>query len=141
LQRHKRIALDTSVFIYSLEKNPRYLALADGVLAWVEQSGHSAVTSTITMTELLVKPYRVLEEKGVSEIYELLSAYPNLEWIAPDLDIADLAARYRAVYRLKIADALQAATTVRSGATGLVTNDAIFERIQAFETLTLDRLL
>ncbi len=93
------------------------------------------------MTEILVKPYRTLEEQGVRQVYEVLLTYPNLEWITPDLEVANLAARLRAVYRLETPDAVQAATAIRSGATLLVTNDASFERIPAFKTLLLDRLL
>jgi predicted nucleic acid-binding protein len=129
------------VFIYALEDYPRYGGLADHVLEWVEQSGHTSVTSTITMTEFLVKPYRTLNEEAVSRIYILLSTYPNLEWIAPDLEIADLAARLRAHYKLKTPDAVLAATALQSRATGLITNDPIFARVQAFETLTFDSLL
>jgi predicted nucleic acid-binding protein len=57
------------------------------------------------------------------------------------LEIADRAARIRALHRLRSPDALQAATAVHAGATGLITNDPIFERIETFETLVLDRLL
>jgi predicted nucleic acid-binding protein len=67
--------------------------------------------------------------------------YPNLQWIAPDLEIANLAARLRAKYKLETPDAIQAATAIFSGATALVTNDASFERIPAFKTLLLDYLL
>jgi predicted nucleic acid-binding protein len=74
------------------------------------------------MTEILAKPYRTLTEKEVRQMYNLLLVYPNLEWIAPDLEIAETAAQLRAVYKLETPDALQAATAVRSGATGLVTN-------------------
>jgi predicted nucleic acid-binding protein len=42
---------------------------------------------------------------------------------------------------LRTPDALQAATAVHTGATGLITNDAVFERLEAFETLVLDQLL
>jgi predicted nucleic acid-binding protein len=93
------------------------------------------------MTEILVRPYRTLKEEQVRRIYALLLVYPNLEWIAPDLEIADTAAQIRATYRLETPDALQAATAIRSGATLLVTNDASFEKIGSFETLLLDRLL
>jgi len=55
--------------------------------------------------------------------------------------VADIAARIRAQHRLRTPDALQAATAVQAHATGLVTNDAIFERVQAFETMVLDGLL
>jgi predicted nucleic acid-binding protein len=93
------------------------------------------------MTELLVQPYQISDEQQVDEFYALLSTYPSLHWIAPSLLIADIAARIRATHRLRTPDALQAATAVQSEATGLVTNDLVFERVKEFETLVLDRLL
>ena len=141
LRRHKRIALDTSVFIYQLEANPRYLALTDFIFAWVEREDHAAITSTITMVELLVQPYRDSSEQRVNAFYGLLSTYPNLRWIAPDLGAADMAARIRARHRLRTPDALQAACAAQAQATGLITNDPVFERVEAFETLVLDQAL
>jgi len=141
LRRHRRIGLDTSIFIYQLEANPRYVALADSVFSWVERSGHEAVTSTITMTELLVPSYRDKDEDQVDEFYGLLSTYPNLRWVAPDLETADVAARLRADYRLRTPDALQAATALRAQATGFVTNDPVFARIKEFKTAVLDQFL
>jgi predicted nucleic acid-binding protein len=54
---------------------------------------------------------------------------------------ADAAARIRAMYGLRTPDSLQAATALRSHVTGLVTNDPVFERVDLFETLVLDRVL
>jgi predicted nucleic acid-binding protein len=141
LRRHRRIALDTSVFIYQLEENPRYLPFTDHIFSALERPGCEAVTSTITMTELLVQPYRDSDELRVDEFYALLSTYPNLQWIAPTLEIADLAARIRAMHRFRTPDALQAATAAHARAGGLITNDPIFERVDSFETLVLERLL
>lgn len=141
LRRHRRIALDTSVFIYQLEANARYLPITDHVFSWLERPDSKAVTSTITMTELLVQPYRDDDVQRVDEFYGLLSTYPNLDWIAPDLGIADLAARLRAGHRLRTPDALQAATALHAHATGLITNDPVFTRVATLETLVLDRLL
>jgi predicted nucleic acid-binding protein len=141
LRRHQRIALDTSIFIYHLEANPKYLAYTDPIFSWLERSGSKAITSTITMTELLVLPYRDDDEQRANDFYGLLSTYPNLDWIAPNLEIAELAAQIRALHRLQTPDALQAATAVHSQATGLITNDAVFERVEGFQTLALDELL
>jgi predicted nucleic acid-binding protein len=141
LARHRRIAIDTSVFIYELEEHPRYRVLTHPVFSWIEQTGHAAVTSTVTMTELLVLPYREDDEELLKFFYGLLSTYPNLQWIPPDLEIADIAAKVRALHRLHAIDALQAATAVKAQATGLITNDPLFERIDLYETLVLDRLL
>ena len=93
------------------------------------------------MTELLVQPYRESDQKRADVFYGLLSTYPNLEWIAPNLEIADVAARFRARHRLRTPDALQAATAAHLQVTGLVTNDSAFESVDAFETLLLDSLL
>ena len=141
LRRHQTIALDTCVFIYQLEANPQYVPLTDPIFAWIEEGNSKAVACTSAMTEILVHPYRNLDEQRVESHYGLLVTYPNLEWIAPDLQIADLAASIRGLHRLKTPDALHAATAVRSGATGLITNDPDFEKVETYETLVLDRLL
>jgi hypothetical protein len=56
LRRHGRIAVDTSLFIYQLETDARYIPLTDYIFRWLERPDSMAVTSTITMTELLVQP-------------------------------------------------------------------------------------
>ena len=141
LAAHRRIAIDTSIFIYQLEANVRYLHLTEQIFLWLERPASKAVTSTITMTELLVQPYRTLDKHRVNQLLALLFTIPNLDWVAPSLEVADLAAHIRALYRLRTPDALQAATALHASATGLITNDQIFERVEGFETLVLDRLL
>ena len=111
------------------------------IFGWIEESGYAALTSTITMTELLVQPYRDADDDRVNQFYGLLTKYPHLEWVAPDLQIADTAACFRAQYRLRTPDALQAATAAAHHATGFITNDANFKKVRAFETLVLDDLL
>ena len=93
------------------------------------------------MTELLVPAYRAGKEQQVNEFYALLVTYPNLDWVAPSLEIADIAARIRAAHRLRTPDALQAATALYMRATGLITNDPAFERVDGLEALVLERLL
>jgi len=141
LRGHHRIALDTSIFIYHLEDNPRYSELANEVFRWLERPGNAASTSTVTLTELLVQPYRTMEQPRVTAIRRFLTSVHNLEWIAPDLPLADLAARIRAEYRLQTADAIQAATAIHVGANLFVTNDRVFRKIPGFESLLLDDLL
>jgi predicted nucleic acid-binding protein len=140
LRRHRRIAIDTSIFIYYLEANPSYVEMAGQIFAWLERSPHSAVTSTLTMTELLVQPWRDGNETLVNQYYGLLSLFPNLDWVSPDLAIADTAAQIRAKHRLRTPDALQAATAVCRGATAILTNDPDFSRIPEIEVGIFDRL-
>jgi predicted nucleic acid-binding protein len=141
LRRHRRIAIDTPVFIYQLENHPRYADLTDRVFSWLEKPASRAVTSTIAMTELLVQPCRDGDQRLADEFYGLLSTYPNLDWIAPSLQIADTAARIRAAHRLRTPDALQAATAVQAAVSALITNEPVFGRVTGFETLVLDDVL
>lgn len=89
------------------------------------------------MAELLVHPFK----QGPAEpgdMFGLLSTYPNLEWIAPDLETAAHAAKIRAQHRLRTPDAIQAATALSAKATALLTNDRIFKRITDLDVLVLD---
>jgi len=114
--------------------------MAGEVFGWLERSQNTAVTSTLTLTELLVHPYRTSNEAMVNQYYGLLSLFPNLEWIVTDLAIADTAARIRARHRLRTPDALQVATAIRSGASGLLTNDSGIACVEETEVGVLDQL-
>jgi len=135
------IALDTSIFIYQLDVNPSYFPLTDAVFAWLEKRENSAVTSTLSMTELLVPAYRTGDQRLMKTYYGLLKTYPNLTWIPPELDVAAVATRLRADYRLKIPDAIQAATAVHAKASAFMTNDPVFQRVHELDVLVLGELL
>jgi predicted nucleic acid-binding protein len=141
LQRHHRVALDSSIFIYQLEANPKYVALTDVVFSWLAEPTSRAVTASVTMTEILVPPYRNHDQELLDRFYGLLSTYPNLQWTAIDLELADLAARVRAQHNLRTPDALQAATALQAHATAFITNDPAFRRVTGFAPLVLDDFL
>ena len=141
LARHRRIALDTSVFIYQMERNLKYFQVADAVFEWIEHPQASAVTSTVALTEILVQPYRIANSSKAEDFYSLLTTIPNLEWVPPSLQIANSAASLRASYRLETPDALIASTAIFSNATALVTNDTIFKRVPNLDVLVLDEFL
>ena len=93
------------------------------------------------MTELLVKSYQGPDNQYAKDLYALLSTYPHLEWVPPDLEIASIAAQFRARFGLRTVDALQTATALQSGATCLISNDASFRRVADLETILLDDYL
>jgi predicted nucleic acid-binding protein len=141
LQRHSRVSIDTSIFIYHVQGNPRYLPATDRIFGWMERRGASAVTSCITLTELLVQPMQENDDDLVSEFVLLLTQYPHLEWVPASLPIAATAARFRALHRLRTPDAIQAATAIHSKATGLISNDISYRRVTDVQVFLLDDLL
>ena len=141
LKKHDRIGIDTAVFIYQVEENPAYVALTQRIFEWLERPHGSGVTSTITMAELLVHPYRDGDEEAADSFYALLSNYPNLEWVAPSMPIVDRAAQLRARHNLRTPDAIQAATALNQKASGFISNDSAFRKVTEIDVLVLAELL
>ncbi|HOC22268.1 MAG TPA: PIN domain-containing protein [Anaerolineae bacterium] len=126
---HTRLGLDTSVFIYHLERHPRYFSLTYPLLAGVEASRWSACTSVVTLMELTARPWQ-LGQPEIAQRYETaLTQFPNLMVLGVTPGIAHQAAQLRAQYRLRPADALQFATALLGGATLFVTNDRDLTRV------------
>lgn len=61
----------------------RYSGTSSEVFSWTAQAGHDAVTSTVTMTEILVHPYRKFGENGARDYYSLLVSYPTWPGFPP----------------------------------------------------------
>ena len=141
LEEHPLLSLDTSVFIYFVERHPRYHGLCSPVFQSIEDGSIKATTSTLTLLEILVQPYRRKLDDLVLKFFALLTTYPNLRWIDLNVDIADTAARLRADHRIKTPDAIQAATAICSGANGFLCNDAAFKRVKEFDCLLLDECI
>jgi predicted nucleic acid-binding protein len=124
-----------------VEENRKYFNHTNSIFGWLESPRAQAVTSTITLLELLVQPYRLSDIDRVNKFYALLSTFPHLDWIAPTLRIADMGAHLRAEYNLRTPDAIQAATALSCGATGFVSNDGGFRRVTGLDVILLDDLL
>jgi predicted nucleic acid-binding protein len=141
LRKHQRIGLDTSVFIFEVEESRKYIEIVHAIFRWLEKPGSYGITSTISMLELLVHPYRRSDLDTVNKFYALLSTYPNLHWVELTLPVADAAARLGAEFNLKTPDAIQAASAMSLQATGFISNDPSFKRLNSLNVLILDDLL
>jgi len=135
------MAVDTSPFIYWLEENPKYFDVSRRIFDLVEKRNAKVVTSTLTLSEALVLPYRMKDWRRVYRIHAVLDTYPHLEWLPPTIEIARRAAHIPADFNLRIPDAIHAATAQIAGATALITNDPIFRRVPSLGVLLLDEML
>lgn len=133
------VGLDTAVFIYHFEKNPAYIRLTRELFAGIEAGKLHGLTSSITLMEILVRPF-ALGRKNVARKYEaLLVNFPNLDVVDLDRDIIRQAARLRAEYHLRPPDALQVSACLSHGAKVFITNDHLLERLKPqMEVIILD---
>ena len=131
------VALDTSPFIYHLEDVAPYVELTEALFQWVARPGGRAVTSTLTLLEILVGPYRARDDARVNEFFARLTTFPHLTWMPATIEVADRGAGLRAAHGLRTPDAIQLATAKAAGATLFLTND---RRLPAFDDVTIATL-
>ncbi len=54
----KKAFFDTNIFIYLIEEHPRYVRKIDDLLRLLERDKYEIITSTLTVGEILTKPYK-----------------------------------------------------------------------------------
>lgn len=136
----ERIGLDTNLFIYFIENPPRYGSWCSSLFDLIERGHNPAVTSIVTMLELLVQPYRDQKEELAQKIFALVSSYPGIEWVPVTMNVADRAAELRGRYRLSTPDAIQLATAIGHKATRFYGNDRSLLRVKEIECVIVDEL-
>ena len=118
------VALDTAVFIYFVEEHPAFVGPVQELLAATAAGRLAAVTSALTLLEVLVVPLRH-GNRAVAERYEaLLTRSRGLRMVPLGLDQLRTAAQVRAAHpTTRTPDALQLAAALTTGCNAFVTND------------------
>jgi predicted nucleic acid-binding protein len=98
------------------------------------------ITSTLTLTEVLVLPYRTGNRSLALRYAEMLSHSQNVALLPVSGVIANEAARIRASYGYKAPDAIQLATALAGKATSFLTNDAALRSIPGLKTIFIKGL-
>ena len=138
MRQHRRIGLDTSVFIYHLEGVSRYAACTDVVFDDLAKGGFQGVTSVLTLMELAVRPLQLGRPEVADEYEVLLVNYPHLAVADIDRAIVRRAAELRARHGLRPADALQVAACLEHGASAFLTNDRDLRRVTETQVILLE---
>lgn len=132
------IGIDTMVFIYHLEDHPDFSTITERLFDAVEKGKYHAVTSFLTLVEILVKPKREGLTKVVSDYRDLLLTFPNLKFTPVDLRVSDLASTLRAKYSIRTPDSIQIATAVVESAAAFITNDEQLKKVNEIEIVLLE---
>jgi predicted nucleic acid-binding protein len=88
----KIIALDTNLFIYVFEQHPDFGETAKAILEQIETGLVTAIASSVSLTEILVKPIREGNLTLEKQYKLLFSHFPNLSIMPVDNVVAERAA-------------------------------------------------
>jgi predicted nucleic acid-binding protein len=136
-----RICLDTTPIIYFIEKDQRYLSIISPLFNEIEKGGIEAITSTITLLEVLTHPFRNDNEMLANKYRDILLNSNGLTTYEILHEVSEKAARLRANHSIKTPDAIQIAVGIIFGAEHFVTNDSNLKKIRDMNILILDDYL
>lgn len=138
--RDEIVGLDTAPLIYFIEENRTYLERVSAFFEALDEGNFRAVTSTVTLVEVLVHPFRRNEPALARRYRDILLDTRGLEVLPLTRDVAVEAARLRAAHNLRTPDAIQMSTAVGAGASAFLTNDSRLPSLPNLRALVLDEL-
>ena len=132
---------DAQIFIYSVEKHPKYAPLLRPLWESVASGQLEVVSSELTLMEALVGPLKA-GDSALETDYENFFAYPGIRLLPITVSIlrrGHVSARTMSGFRTP--DAIRAAAADSFGCTLVLTNDRVFRRIPNPPVVILDDLL
>jgi predicted nucleic acid-binding protein len=125
--------MDSPPIIYVLEGHPKFAGLFMPLFDAHAAGQLRFAVTTITIAEVLTGPLQAKDEALTRQYRAVLESWQT---VVLDGDIAESAARLRATLRLKLADAVQAASALAINAAALVTHDRDFSRLRALRVIS-----
>ncbi len=135
------IALDTAPFIYLIEEHETYLPVVEPVFAAIDSGRIAAVTSALTLLEVLVVPLRAADEALARRYEALLASSRGLELVDVSRAILRDAAALRAATGMRTPDAIQIATALQRDCTSFITNDRALPALPGLRILQISDFL
>ncbi len=127
------LLVDSAPLIYVVEAHPKWRPRFRPVFEAHEAGRFRLAITTIAIAEVLTGPLRSGDEALARRYHSTFESWQRVDL---DLDIAESAARFRALHRLKLPDAIQAASALTIGAEALVTHDRDFSHLKALRVIS-----
>jgi predicted nucleic acid-binding protein len=140
LEGVQRLYTETAPLIYYVEENPTYVAKMDAIIEAIEDRPIEAVSSVITLTEVLTRPVKLGNTRLEREYRDILLHSGGFRLLTITARIAESAAALRARYNLRTPDALHIAASIDARCDAFLTNDTGIKRVTEITVLVLDEL-
>ena len=127
------LLIDSPPIICFLEEHPQLGARFQPLFEAHRTGALRFAVRTVAMAEVLTGPLHAGDEVLSRRYRSILESWQLLDLTA---DIAESAARLRASLRVKLADAVQAASALTINADALVTHDRDFSRVRSLRVIS-----
>jgi predicted nucleic acid-binding protein len=136
-----RVCIDTAPIIYFIEKNPKYLGVLKPVFLEIDTGGIEAITSTLTLLEVLVHPFRTKNDILAEKYRDILLYSGGLTTFEIFHEVSEMSSKLRAKYSIRTPDAIQIAVGLIYRASKFLTNDSALKKVSDIDVLVLDDFL
>lgn len=133
LPRQALLLIDSAPIIYVLEGRAKLADRFRPLFAAHEEGRFRFAVTTITVAEVLTGPLQAGDEELAQRYRAVLESWQIVDL---NVQIAETAARLRAALKLKLPDAVQAASAVAINADALVTHDRDFSRLASLRVMS-----
>lgn len=134
----QRVYLDTNIFIYALNGFSTYESTLVDLFNAVESGGVLAVTSELTLAELLIVPFRHGNAEEEKRCRMILRPQPYLSLFPVSSDVLERMARLRAgLPAMRTPDAIHTATAQLAGCDLFLTNDRRLKTVSGLPVILL----
>lgn len=123
LEEHSSLYLDAMIFVYLFEDYPQFGEEVSSIFESIEENENQGFTSKLTLSEILVQPYRLKAKPTVNRYLNFLYNFPHLELISINDSILLKTASLRAKSNLRTPDAIHVTSALEKGASGFITAD------------------
>jgi predicted nucleic acid-binding protein len=132
-----RVGVDTAIFIYFIEAAPVWLKLITPLFRAADNLELELVTSSMTLLEVLVVPFRANNDLLAARYEALLTGSRGIRLIDVTLDQLRLASRLRGLTGARTPDALQLSAALRADCSVFLTNDRRLPAVPGLRILQL----
>lgn len=135
-----RLYLDTNIFVYALEGYPVFRPILTSLFEAIDRGDIQAVTSELTLAEVLVKPLLDRSREREAAYLQALRPSTSLHLAPVSQETLIAAAHLRAEHGLKLPDAIHMATAQLTHCERLLTNDSRFKTLPGIDVLLISQL-
>jgi predicted nucleic acid-binding protein len=129
--------IDTNIFIYAFEGFLEYADRLRELFEAIDSGDVKAVTSELTLAELLVKPFMDANTQRQSFYCDTIQNSDLLSVCPVSRDILIDAARLRSESSLRLPDAIHVATASSAGCRFFLTNDRRITSVMGIQVIIL----
>ena len=140
LLKGNRIYLDSNIWLYALEDSPEYSELLVSLFSAAKARSLMVFTSELTLAEVLVRSIRENDAAKQAIYTRAITETNSTKAVSVSRSILVEAARVRGITKLKLPDAIHAATAIASSCTTFLTNDKQFRTVKGLNTLLLSEV-